>query len=149
MRNREGCPVGAQRSRADWARRVAWMFAATATCVSCSPFAMAVDGGPPPTTWLLRSIASDTECAVLDDGRRAVLLCVGDRTGDPDLRLMRIEGQSAVFAIDGGRASPLHVRVAVGASFGPDALRTRAMEAMGPRPGWIESEPVLAPEQVP
>lgn len=149
MRNREGCPVGARGSRADWARRAAWMFAATAACVSFSAFATSADGGPPSTTWLLRSIAADTECAVLDDGRRAILRCVGDHGADPDARLVRIEGQSAVFAIDGGRASPLHVRVAVGASFDPVALHSRSIEAMGPRPGWIETEPVAMPEQVP
>lgn len=149
MRNREGRRLGARKSRADWTRRAAWMFAAPAACVSFAAFATSADGGPPSTTWLVRSIASDTACAVLDDGRRAVLRCVRDDAGDPELRLVRIEGQSAVFAIDGGRASPLHVRVAVGASFDPDALRTRAMEAMGPRPGWIETESVVVPEQVP
>jgi hypothetical protein len=125
------------------------VFAAMAACVSCSPFATAADDDLPPTTWVVRSIASDTTCAVLDDGRRTVLRCVGDHAGDPETRLVRIEGQSAVFAIDGGRASPLHVRVAVGASFAPDVLRARAMEAMGPRPGWIATEPVVVPEQVP
>jgi hypothetical protein len=83
---------------------------------------------------------------VLDDGRRAHLHCVGERVSASDLSLVRVEGQAAVFAVHGGQASPLHVRVVVGASFDAAAERARWLETIRPRPGWIEAQSIAEPE---
>lgn len=146
MRNREGRPGDARTTRAASVRLAAWAFGAWAAATPWSPAAMAGDGTVTSTTWVLRSVAGDTECAVLDDGHRAHLHCAGDHIDGRDLTLVRVEGQTAVFAVDGGQASPLHVRVAVGASFDAAAVRARWLETIGPRPGWIEEQSLAQPE---
>lgn len=146
MRIRERRRGGARTTRAVSFWSTAWVFGVWAAAILLSPVAMASDGDSTSSAWLLRSVAGDTECAVLDDGRRAHLHCVGERIEGSDLRLVRVEGQAAVFAIDGGQMSPLHVRVAVGASFDATAARARWMETIGPRPGWIEEQSIAQPE---
>jgi hypothetical protein len=146
MRNREGRRGGARTTQVGSVWPAAWALAAWVAEILWSPAAMAEDGRATSTTWLVRSVAGDTQCAVLDDGRTAHLQCVGDHIDERGLRLVRVEGQAAVFAVHGGQASALHVRVAVGASFDATAVRARWMETIGPRPGWIEEQSIAQPE---
>lgn len=146
MRNREGRGGSARTTRVASACPAVVSLAACLGGFACPSVAIADDGATGASAWLLLSVAADTDCAVVDDGVQPRMHCVGDRIEVRGPRLVRIEGQVAVFAVDGGPASTLHVRVAVGASFDAAAVRDRWLEATGPRPGWIEEVSIAEPE---
>lgn len=95
---------------------------------------------------IVRALAADSGCIVLDDGRDARLLCTGERVDPPGLRLLRVEADAAVLEIDVLLDSPLAVRVGIGESIDVDRVRARARESTGPRPGWIELAPTTRPQ---
>lgn len=96
--------------------------------------------------WVVRALAADSGCIVLDDGQHARLLCTGERIDPPGLRLLRVDADAAVLEIDGLLGSPLALRASPGASVDVARVRERAREATGPRPGWIELEPAARPQ---
>lgn len=137
MRDRDG-----RRGRAprQLTRIVILLALAIATSGPAWPVAV-LDSQRTATRWLVVSVAADTGCAVLDDGRTRRLLCAGEFLAGHRTRLLRIDSGGAVFELASGAAAPLQARIATGEILDPEALRARMDESTGPRPGWIELPP--------
>lgn len=141
MRNKDGrrgrAPISHGAARHALVLLLASCLLAAALGARIAAAADAAAQGP----WIVRALAADSGCIVLDDRQDARLLCTGERIDPPGLRLQRVEAAAAVFEIDVLLASPLVVRVGPGESIDVARVRAQARETTGPRPGWIELAP--------